>query len=262
GLGFKALRKTRFKGFEQWAAKIDLRWGDARTLVLLQALSCVIVVVALFLTQSRGAAGATFIACVVTIVTMASRPLTADRRNDAPSPWRGYAIAATGVLLVIGVFLLFAGRSAYRMTEQGSEDARWCAFGSTIAAIRDNWLLGTGFGAFQDVFPVYRDASCAGIFGVWERAHNVFLEGYLGLGLPFAVATVIAYGVMIGVLARGARARHRLRFIPVSALAALLLVSLHSLVDFSLQIPGLGAYFAAVMGAATTVSLGRKAGRG
>ncbi len=258
GLGFKALRKTRIKGFERWAAKIDLRWGDARTLVLLQALSCLVIVVALFLTQSRGAAGATFIACVVTIVTMASRPLTADHRKEAPSPWRGYAIAMTGVLLVIGIFLLFAGRSAYRMAEQGGDDARWCAFGSTISAIRDNWLLGTGFGAFQDVFPVYRDASCAGIFGVWERAHNFFLEGYLGLGVPFAIAAVVGYGVMIGVLARGIRTRHRLRFIPVSGLAALLLATLHSLVDFSLQIPGLSVYFAALMGAATTVSLGRK----
>ena len=40
-------------------------------------------------------------------------------------------------------------------------------------------------------------------------------------------------------------------------LAALILASLHSVVDFSLQIPGLAVYFAAIMAATVTVSLGR-----
>ena len=40
-------------------------------------------------------------------------------------------------------------------------------------------------------------------------------------------------------------------------LAALILASLHSIVDFSLQIPGVGVYFAAVISATATVSLGR-----
>ena len=56
---------------------------------------------------------------------------------------------------------------------------------------------------------------------------------------------------------RGIRIRHKFRFIPVMGLAVLILASLHSIVDFSLQIPGVGVYFAAIMAAATTVSLGR-----
>ncbi len=40
-------------------------------------------------------------------------------------------------------------------------------------------------------------------------------------------------------------------------LGALVLASLRSTVDFSLQIPGLGVYFAAVTAATVTVSLGR-----
>jgi hypothetical protein len=48
-----------------------------------------------------------------------------------------------------------------------------------------------------------------------------------------------------------------MRFAPVGGLAALVLVALHSVVDFSLQIPGFNVYFAAVMAAAVTASLGR-----
>ena len=107
------------------------------------------------------------------------------------------------------------------------------------------------------VFPVYRDSDCAGIFGVWERAHNLFLEGFLGLGLPFVAALTIGYLILVGVFIRGIRIRRQFRFIPIMGLAVLILASLHSIVDFSLQIPGVGVYFAAVMAAATTVSLGR-----
>ncbi len=43
------------------------------------------------------------------------------------------------------------------------------------------------------------------------------------------------------------------------ALGAMVLVGLHGLVDFSLQIPGMAAYFATYLAAATTISLGRRA---
>ena len=178
--------------------------------------------------------------------------------TDEPKRWRRYVAVAGGLIATIGFFALFAGRSTYRMAEQGGDDARWCAFGSTINAIRDNWLLRTGFGAFQDVFPVYRTPIAPDIRRLGE-SHDFFLEGYLGLGLPFAVAMAIGYFVLIGALTRGVMTRHRYRYVPVMGLGALILVSLHSIVDFSLQIPGLGVYFAAVIAAAVTVSLGRSA---
>ncbi len=256
GLEFHELRKIRIASFVKRALSFDIDWRDKNALVLIHALSCLNVGMALFLTQSRGAVGATFVACVAAVALITTRRLTADKANEEFVSWRRYATLAAGLLVIVGLFALFAGRSVYRMEAQASEDGRWCAFSSTIEAIRDNWILGTGFGAFQDVFPLYRDADCAGIVGVWERAHNFFLEGFLGLGLPFVAALAIGYLVLIGVFIRGIRIRHQFRFIPVVGLAALILASLHSIVDFSLQIPGVGVYFAAVMAAATTVSLG------
>jgi len=63
--------------------------------------------------------------------------------------------------------------------------------------------------------------------------------------------------VLIAAFIRGVKVRHKFRFIPVMGLSALVLASLHSVVDFSLQIPGVGVYFAAIMAATVTVSLGR-----
>jgi O-antigen ligase len=225
-------------------------------MLLLHGLFCLIVAVALFLTQSRGAVGASFIGIVAGVVLMTMRPLTADKPNEQPGRWRRYATILAGIVVIIGVFSLFAGRSVYRMEAQGTEDARWCSFASTLQAIKDHPIFGTGFGAFQDVFPAYRNAECAGIYGVWDRAHDFFLEGYLGLGLPFLFCAVFGYAILLGVCLRGLRARHKYRFIPVMGLAALVLASLHSIVDFSLQIPGFNVYFAAVMAAVVSISLG------
>jgi hypothetical protein len=47
-----------------------------------------------------------------------------------------------------------------------------------------------------------------------------------------------------------------LRFVPVLGVAALILATLHSMVDFSLQIPGFNVYFAALMASTVTISLG------
>jgi hypothetical protein len=63
--------------------------------------------------------------------------------------------------------------------------------------------------------------------------------------------------MLIGAFIRGIRTRQRFRFMPIMGLSALILVSLHSLVDFSLQIPGVGVYFAAVLAAAVSVSIWR-----
>ena len=41
-----------------------------------------------------------------------------------------------------------------------------------VRAIRENWLLGTGYGTFDRVFPMYRDPAC-GIHGAWLRATRV-----------------------------------------------------------------------------------------
>jgi hypothetical protein len=257
GLLFYELRKVRVAAFVTKALEFTIGWRDREASALVHAFCCLIVAMALFLTQSRGAVGATFVACVVAVALISTRRLTADKPNTEFVAWRRYATIVAGLLVVVGLFALFAGRSVYRMQEQGSEDTRWCAFSSTIAAIKDNWVLGAGFGAFQDVFPVYRDSACAGIFGVWDRAHNFFLEGWLGLGLPFLVALAIGYLVLIAAFIRGVKVRHKFRFIPVMGLAALILASLHSVVDFSLQIPGVGVYFAAIMAATVTISLGR-----
>jgi len=87
-------------------------------------------------------------------------------------------------------------------------------------------------------------------------AHNLFLEGMLSLGaVVFVLCGLIVYAYLIYAYARGVRTRRQMRFVPLSCLGTLVLLTLHSLVDFSMQIPGLAVLVGGILGAGAAVSL-------
>jgi len=155
--------------------------------------------------------------------------------------------------LTLGLFVLFAGRTEHRVQSLASEDGRWCVFRSTLAAIADHWPYGAGLAAFPDVFPAYRDADCAGSSRLGPR-HDFFLEG-----CSVSAPSSSWRGDRLCGARRGAGSRRagapRMRFLPVAGLAALVLVSLHGIVDFSLQIPAVAAYVSAAIAAAVAVAV-------
>ncbi|MEF2072031.1 O-antigen ligase family protein [Consotaella aegiceratis] len=219
---------------------------------LLLALAALFVtLLALFLTKSRAGFGATLLALLLAIGTATA---TLPSRRIAKRPrW----IIVTLAALVLGIFTVFGQQTIHRAQMVGFEDARSCIYRDVMRAIADYPWVGTGFGTFEAIFPMYRSAEC-GIVGVWSRAHNSWLEGALGLGLPFFVL-LVGYCLfrLIRIYRVGIRERRRYRAIPIASLAMLLLVGVHSVFDFSLQIHGVAIYFAGLLGAGTAVSLAR-----
>jgi len=67
----------------------------------------------------------------------------------------------------------------------------------------------------------------------------------------------LIYYKLLRAFIHGIRERRRLRFVPLACLCLLVIVTLHSLVDFSLQIPGVGVAIAATLGAGCAISLTR-----
>ena len=163
---------------------------------------------------------------------------------------------AGGVFVVV-LLALFAGQAILRAQERRLEDDdRFCILPGIWRAILDHWLTGTGLGTFRTVFSAYRDPAC-GIFGIFDRAHNFYLEGFLGLGIIFPLAAVLVFSVLVKVFWRGLAERRRLRHYVLLGIAATVLVALHAAVDFSLQIPGFAVFFSAFLSAVVAISLGR-----
>jgi hypothetical protein len=112
-------------------------------------------------------------------------------------------------------------------------------------SLRGGAVARTGFGTFDQAFPAYQDGSLSGIF---DRTHNDYLEAAFELGIPaaaFLIAAIFYLGVQccLGVLRRRRNAAY-----PALGAAATALVAVHSLADFSLQMPAVTATFAFLLG--------------
>lgn len=238
------------------------RFSPARPRIQLLALALVLVLVALFQTQSRAGLAATVVGFVVlmTLFAFALRP-EKDADDSAPdvadppfAKLRRWFVLGVGNGVILGAILLFADRTLLRAELLGLEDGRFCVYEGVLRAIADHPLFGSGFGTFPSLYPAYRSPEC-GLWGLWTRAHNSFLEGYVGLGLPFAAAVVLGYAVLVGRFVQGLKHRRRLKWAPAVGLAILTLVSIHSLLDFSLQIRGMAIFAAVALGACTGLSI-------
>jgi hypothetical protein len=207
--------------------------------------------VALMLTQSRAGIMASLAGTALLVAAFA---YIAMRQRSSLLAALGF-----GVLALVGAALLaqfYVGRLLLRLQLEGFVDpARSCTYKSTWRAIRDHFWQGTGLGTFQDVFPRYRLFRC-GLEGHWNMAHNLFLEGMLSLGVGvFALCAVIVYTGLIHAYATGIRKRRLMRFVPLSCLGILTVLTAHSLVDFSMQIPGLAVVVGSILGAGAAISL-------
>jgi O-antigen ligase len=166
------------------------------------------------------------------------------------------------VLLVVAVGAeIWGGSLAGRIASQGWMDRdRAAAYEATWAIIRDHPLVGTGLGTFAEVFPSYR-ASQSDI-GIWTRAHSTPLELAAELGLPLAVTVGLLWSLTAIYLTRGALTRRRDAVLPLAGLGVGLQGTVHSFVDFSLQIPGYAIVWCAVVAAGLAQSVASHRGRG
>ncbi len=214
---------------------------------------------ALMLSRSRAGIASTFVAMfilVLWIVVASSKAngLAAPMLRRVPSVVR---IVVAVVVLAL-TFLSFSAQAILRAKERELfDDDRLCILPGIWRAVSDHWLTGTGLGTFRTVFASYRDPAC-GIFGVFDRAHNFYLEGVLGLGIVFPVALMISVASLSAIFLWGFKHRRRGRSYVILGICTLILVMLHATVDFSLQIPGFAIFFAALLSGTVSISLGRR----
>ena len=192
---------------------------------------------ALLLTGSRGGLICSCLGLLVAIILM-----VANRQK----PKFRYIVVSAGVALVVVVALLS------RMGRIGSQglfdDARWSVYGFCVEAIRQRPFLGAGIGSFADLFPSLR-ADDFYSWGVWDYAHSTILEIAVEMGIPVAATVAIAALASLFILARAAvksEGRSRRSLAAITGIAVL--SYLHSLIDFSLQIPGYLIVFGILLG--------------
>jgi len=204
---------------------------------------------ALFLTVSR--AGILSGAVGVFVMTVA---LAMGSRNRAGiTSWP--VVAAVGAVAIYAAFPV-AETFLACFVDFAPEEPRFNIYPLVLAAMADSPLLGYGLGGFQDAFRSHMPAELA--VSEWDMAHSTYLENVLEFGMP---AGILFYGSLAFVLwriLRGTRERGRRVAAPAFALAVGLIGALHSLVDFSLQMPATAALYAFVLGLGWAQSFPRR----
>jgi len=175
------------------------------------------------------------------------------------------AVVAAALVVAIAVLAALNGGA---LTERVStiaasglnEDLRFGLWSAAERMIRDAPLLGLGLGTFQDAYPLYAQNYYPFLM---DHAHQDFLELAAGWGLPAALAWLSAIGFLFALCVRGIFVRRRDRVYALVAVGATVLVAVHSLVEFSLQIPAIAVLCAALLGIGVAQALpSRERGRG
>lgn len=155
---------------------------------------------------------------------------------------------ALSVLAAIAAFVLLTSSGVLLdRLESSGPDMRFEIYPHVVEGIMERPLLGHGAGAFHDTFRVHVPLVAAGA-GEWAMAHSSYLENAYEFGLPAASVFYLALALIGWRLFLGVLRRRRNRNVPAFALACFLVAALHSLFDFSLQIPAVPALFAAILG--------------
>lgn len=155
--------------------------------------------------------------------------------------WRSVAVGAVamvGLLLVVAISPV--GEALIERFGFAGDD-RLSFWSNSIDAVRAYWPLGSGFGSFPLVYQSVEPLGSMTSSYV-NHAHNDYLELALEGGAP-AIILLLAALVLVAV-----RARRLLTAVPksglaIAALGAVLILLLHSLVDYPLRMLSLGALF-------------------
>ncbi len=201
-------------------------------------LSCLLIIITgLFLTHSRAGVTASLVALFVLVILLGLQ--------HKASGWLFRVVIPSLLILSFVVFFSSGEGWLNRMTATDMErEGRIQVYEQTWQAVKQSPRLGYGIGSYEQTFLMFADTQTSN----YIMAHNDWLEMIFELGIPVAV---LWFAVLISLGLRclaGFFCRRRDGIYPTVAFCACLLVGMHALVDFSLQIPAVAITFAAILG--------------
>lgn len=204
---------------------------------------------ALILTHSRGGFFSTAAGGLVLLFLLNKRQQSQNTKSKAAL---GGAVLVAVLAFVLTSEVLL--ERIDRITVDGN--GRMVVYEMTADAIDDNPLLGFGYGTYSDSFRLYRDDRLAGHF---DKTHNTYLENIFELGWPAAGMLFLCIGWITLICLKGVFSRGRDWAYPATGVAATILVGIHSLFDFSLQMPAVAITYACILGTACAQSYSTRA---
>jgi O-antigen ligase len=207
---------------------------------------------ALLLTQSRGAFVALCAALVGFVWSLRRMALVTSKAF-----FKATAVFSIG--LFFGIVWL-AGEGTLARFQDADVHAlnRLAYYRTTWTAIQDRPLLGTGYGTYADAFKAYNHPDTGTYF--LDKAHNTYLQLIMEFGWPAAAALFSSLGLLVLRCLQGLFRQGRGVAYPAVLASCSVLVAVHSLVDFSLEMPAIAATYALLLGVGCAQSVRGRAG--
>ena len=162
------------------------------------------------------------------------RDLRQGRRPVRDRPRRGHRLA--GGRGTLGRFAASDAQALNRLTY----------YRTTWEAIWDRPLLGTGYGTYADAFRAYNHPDTGTYF--LDKAHNTYLQVIMELGWPAAAALYSGLALLVFRSLQAPLPQGGTAALPAVLAACSVLVAVHALVDFSLEMPANAATYALLLG--------------
>ena len=134
---------------------------------------------------------------------------------------------------------------------------RLAVYNLTLTSIFNAPWLGYGYGTFSQIFPMYRDTSIVPV-GIWDRAHDTYLEIFQGIGIPVAIIFLSGLLILIIKCLQATLSSRRATAVEITTLSASALVFMHTFVDFSIQMHGIAVFWTSLLAAGVSRSSASK----
>lgn len=155
-----------------------------------------------------------------------------------------------GLLVMVGGMLVFSSPvldELSLMSLSSSGMSRPHIWSTTIEIIRDHWIFGAGLGSFEDVFRIYEDPDIVGRYYA-NNAHNDLLQFIVEAGLVGAIVIVVGLHLYWRLFKKAWKQESdEIRHTSRAATIALLIIMLHSLVDYPARTPAIACVAAACL---------------
>ncbi len=220
-----------------------------RPAMVVWAIVSVLMIIGIVLSRSRMGVLMAMLGIVLCVAMMARGAVSGRGKSAAVAVLGVIAVGLAAEAALAPVLQRFAGNGALG-------DARWPVFGRTLDAIGTFLPFGSGPGTYPLVFPRFQPEQVTYFV---NHAHNDYLEwlmegGLLAAGL-LGMALVAYLGRWRALWGETWQGR---RLVQVGAGIALLLMGIHSVVDFNLHIPANAIYFAFLAGVFFHPHLGKQ----
>ena len=226
-----------------WAIALVVDQRRNRTIGLVSlAVLTVTIILGVAVTESRAG-------MALLLVAGLSGLLLAWRHNQGQSGRRLLRFAIGGNVVALALAFQFGFVALMQRTEgQGIEDIRWPVARITSQAALANMPFGSGFGTFVPVYEKFAPRTMLADTYV-NRAHNDWLELWLTGGAPaiiLAIGFLAWFAVATFRLWRGGQYGGPVLDLVLAQAASIVIVLLllHSVVDYPLRIPALSVLFA------------------